>query len=25
MHIVFLPSVLPTILRGFEIPEPGNW
>jgi MFS transporter, DHA1 family, multidrug resistance protein len=21
MHIVFLPSVLPTILRGFEIPE----
>ena len=22
MHIVFLPSVLPTILRGFEIPEP---
>ena len=25
MHIVFLPSILPTILRGFEIPEPGNW
>ena len=22
MHIVFLPSVLPAILRGFEIPEP---
>lgn len=22
MHIIFLPSVLPTILRGFEVPEP---
>jgi MFS family permease len=22
MHIVFLPSILPAILRGFEIPEP---
>jgi MFS family permease len=21
MHIIFLPSVLPTILRGFEVPE----
>ena len=22
MHIIFLPSVLPTILRGFDVPEP---
>jgi MFS family permease len=21
MHIIFLPSILPTILRGFEVPE----